>query len=105
MLPDRVSNPEPLTYESGALPIALRGPAIYLVHSEINRYNQPYQIISRIVKYQLFVINIINLLGALYLISIKLFLILISKLVPLTPETVRTLIMFIQMRVMLLRAI
>ena len=28
MLPDRVSNPEPLTYESGALPIALRGPAI-----------------------------------------------------------------------------
>ena len=27
MLPDRVSNPEPLTYESGALPIALCGPA------------------------------------------------------------------------------
>ena len=27
MLPDRVSNPEPLTYESGALPTALRGPA------------------------------------------------------------------------------
>ena len=27
MLPDRVSNPGPLTYESGALPIALRGPA------------------------------------------------------------------------------
>ena len=26
-LPDRVSNPGPLTYESGALPIALRGPA------------------------------------------------------------------------------
>ena len=26
MLPDRVSNPAPLTYESGALPIALRGP-------------------------------------------------------------------------------
>ena len=26
MLPDQVSNPEPLTYESGALPIALRGP-------------------------------------------------------------------------------
>ena len=31
MLPDRVSNPGPLTYESGALPIALRGPAIYLI--------------------------------------------------------------------------
>ena len=27
MLPDRVSNPGPLTYESGALPIALRDPA------------------------------------------------------------------------------
>ena len=28
MLPDRVSNPGPLTYESGALPIALRGPSL-----------------------------------------------------------------------------
>ena len=28
MLPDRVSNPGPLTYESGDLPIALRGRAI-----------------------------------------------------------------------------
>ena len=28
MLPDRVSNPGPLTYESGALPIALCGLAI-----------------------------------------------------------------------------
>ena len=27
MLPDRVSNPGPLTYKSAALPIALRGPA------------------------------------------------------------------------------
>ena len=27
MLPDRVSNSGSLTYESGALPIALRGPA------------------------------------------------------------------------------
>ena len=34
--------------------------------SEINRYNHPYQVISRIVKYQSFVINIINLLRALY---------------------------------------
>ena len=31
MWPDRVSNPGPLTYESGALPIALRGP-----HKNIN---------------------------------------------------------------------
>ena len=30
MLPDRVSNPGPLTYESGALPIALRGPTYML---------------------------------------------------------------------------
>ena len=28
MLPDRVSNPGPPTYESGVLPIALRGPAV-----------------------------------------------------------------------------
>ena len=33
MLPDRVSNPGPLTYESGVLPIALRGPAFLLVKS------------------------------------------------------------------------
>ena len=26
--PDQVTNPGPLTYESGALPTALRGPAI-----------------------------------------------------------------------------
>ena len=36
MLPDQVSNPGPLTYESGALPIALRGPAAdketYIIH-------------------------------------------------------------------------
>ena len=34
MLPDWVSNLGPLTYESGALPIALRGPA----SSGINTY-------------------------------------------------------------------
>ena len=28
MWPDRVSNPGPLTYKSGALPTALRGPAV-----------------------------------------------------------------------------
>ena len=28
MWPDRILNPGPLTYESGALPTALRGPAI-----------------------------------------------------------------------------
>ena len=35
MLPDRVSNPGPLTYESGALPIALRGPALFLLDIKI----------------------------------------------------------------------
>ena len=34
MLPDRVSNPGPLTYESGALPIALRGPAQMVINYE-----------------------------------------------------------------------
>ena len=29
MLPDRVSNPGPQTYESSGLPIALRGPAVF----------------------------------------------------------------------------
>ena len=77
----------------------------FRVFSEINQYNHPYQIVSRIMKYQSFVINILNLLGALYLISINLFLILISKLVTLTPETAKTLNMFIRLRVMLLRAI
>ena len=33
MLLDRVSNPGPLTYESGALPIALRGPADFQCRS------------------------------------------------------------------------
>ena len=37
MLPDRILNPGPLTYESGALPIALRGLAV-------NRGNQIRQI-------------------------------------------------------------
>ena len=36
MWPDRVSNPGPLTYESGALPIALRGPAHFLVDEDIS---------------------------------------------------------------------
>ena len=31
MWPDQVSNPGPLTYESGALPTALRGPAGYFL--------------------------------------------------------------------------
>ena len=44
MLPDRVSNPGHLTYESGALPIALRGPALSLTdrrYSEGTQLNSP----------------------------------------------------------------
>ena len=44
MLPDRVSNPGPLTYESGVLPIALRGPAfmsMFLIRRG-NRDTFPY---------------------------------------------------------------
>ena len=40
MLPGRVSNPGPLTYESGALSIALRGPAgsgVKLLQNEVNK--------------------------------------------------------------------
>ena len=40
MLPDRVSNPGPLTYESGALPIALRGPASSIRRNPIDRATQ-----------------------------------------------------------------
>ena len=52
MLPDRVSNPGPLTYESGALPIALHGPApIFRVFTVCYRrktcyMNQLFKIIS-----------------------------------------------------------
>ena len=40
MLPDRVSNPGPLTYESGALPIALRGPAVGGVYNLIYKMDK-----------------------------------------------------------------
>ena len=36
MLPDRVSNPGPLTYESGALPIALRGKNLVKTNRDFN---------------------------------------------------------------------
>ena len=38
MLPDRVSNPGPLTYESGALPIALSG--LVLIRHEVNYFKK-----------------------------------------------------------------
>ena len=45
MLPDRVSNPGPLTYESGALPIALPGPAI---NNAVSTSEQRYDIASSV---------------------------------------------------------
>ena len=41
MLPDRVSNSGPLTYESGALPIALRGPAGLLRNNVVRSTDRP----------------------------------------------------------------
>ena len=41
MLPDRVSNPGPLTYESGALPIALHRPAVWsIIHLNVKAHLQ-----------------------------------------------------------------
>ena len=44
MWPDRVSNPGPPTYESGALPIALRGPAYLGLASRINKKGFVYNL-------------------------------------------------------------
>ena len=41
MLPDRVSHPGPLTYESGALPIALRGPASIFEEKNLSTVFEP----------------------------------------------------------------
>ena len=38
MLPDRVSNPGPLTYGSGALPIVLCGPALFDSTEDVSKY-------------------------------------------------------------------
>ena len=48
MLPDRVSNPGPLTYESGALPIALHGPATTSLVNETLKFQT---LISQICQY------------------------------------------------------
>ena len=65
MLPDRVSNPGPLTYESGALPIALRGPAhdhlyfkirIYLSIMNIN-YNKDHRILNCLQRFKYKICN------------------------------------------------
>ena len=46
MLPDRVSNPGPLTYESGALLIALRGPAEEKMKTQVRLPPKGFEIIS-----------------------------------------------------------
>ena len=46
MLPDRVSNPDTLTYETGTLPIALRGPAILLLYTICNTYLVEIPVVS-----------------------------------------------------------
>ena len=44
MLPDRISNPGSLTYESGTLPIALRGSAIVVQENMIAYCELPHLI-------------------------------------------------------------
>ena len=50
MLPDRVSNPGPLTYESGALPIALRGPAFRKKECKLQANNLLFFFLQYITK-------------------------------------------------------
>ena len=60
MLPDRVSNPGPLTYESGALPIALRGPALILATAHSDKSLHPVWV-GLTLKEQTTFINIFSL--------------------------------------------
>ena len=60
MWPDRVSNPGPPTYESGALPIALRGPAsrkvgisLSTVHLSLKKHLKVRNISARLVPHLL----------------------------------------------------
>ena len=49
MWPDRVSNPGPLNYESGALPTALRGPAHleeYICHNVEGSKQESFMIVQ-----------------------------------------------------------
>ena len=56
MLPDRVSNPGPLTCESGALPTALRGPA------KLPRSKSKFSGSRKLtLRYQLFEISIVEM--------------------------------------------
>ena len=57
MWPDQVSNPGPLTYESGALPNALRGPA--QVQSNFNGSNN-FGTIKRCSRQEFFELICVN---------------------------------------------
>ena len=60
MLPDRVSNPGPLTYESGALPIAQRGLASHLeLNESISMTHILAKSIRQFMRYCLFYISAI----------------------------------------------
>ena len=62
MLPDRVSNPGPLTYESGVLPIALRGPARILNPELFKRHTSTYwQTLLIINKQHCFLVTFLTL--------------------------------------------
>ena len=55
MLPDRVSNLGPLTYESGALSIALRGPALNVKYTKEKIWGLwPFQEYFKNITYYLF---------------------------------------------------
>ena len=77
MLPDRVLNPKPLTCESGALPIALRGPAgetackVMVVLEPKLRETLPVNIFSYRQFFFLFSCQIITMVGILTFISRK----------------------------------
>ena len=62
MLPDWVSNPGPLSYESGALPIVLRGPAFKkgktCIRREIPFYSQIHMVIENKSDYSITVYGI-----------------------------------------------
>ena len=51
MLPDRVSNPGPLTYESGVLPVVLRGPATLFADLQVHQLTRRFPTVSFVAKY------------------------------------------------------
>ena len=52
MWPDRVSNPGPLTYESGVLPTALRGPAYCTLQPVLSKHLRDSQNVLAYHRYE-----------------------------------------------------